>query len=127
MQEERDHLKKQVTSLKDKVDLLNVEKNLLEEQMIENVNNLAVKEEDVEEMRRRDRERELVNTVHNLSGKVADQDQLLAEIKEDNIFLKRQLKEVTSKENKGGFRIFGKENVLNKIEDPQVGNQSHLE
>ena len=127
MQEERDHLKKQVTSLKDKVNLLNVEKNLLEEQMIENVNNLAVKEEDVEEMRRRDRERELVNTVHNLSGKVADQDQLLAEIKEDNIFLKRQLKEVTSKENKGGFRIFGKENVLNKIEDPQVGNQSHLE
>ena len=90
--------------------------------MIENVNNLAVKEEDAEEMRRRDRERELVNTVHNLSGKVADQDQLLAEIKEDNIFLKRQLKEVTSKENKGGFRIFGKENVLNKIEDPQVIN-----
>ena len=122
MQEEKEKLKKEVTSLRDKVDLLNTEKNLLEEQMIDNVNTLAVKEEadNDEEERRKDREKELLKTVENLSRKVADQDQLLAEIKEDNICLKKQLKELSIKESKGGFRIFGKENVSNKIEDPQV-------
>ena len=108
--------------MRDKVDLLNTEKNLLEDQMIDNVNTLAVKEEEdnEEEERRQDREKELLKTVENLSRKVADQDQLLAEIKEDNICLKKQLKEHVIKESKGGFRIFGKENVSNKIEDPQV-------
>ena len=122
MQEEKEKLKNEVTSLRDKVDLLNTEKNLLEEQMIDNVNTLAVKEEadNNEEERRKDREKELLKTVENLSRKVADQDQLLAEIKEDNICLKKQLKELSIKESKGGFRIFGKENVSNKIEDPQV-------
>jgi len=121
MQEEKEKLKKEVTSLRDKVDLLNTEKNLLEEQMIDNVNTLAVKEEadNDDEERRKDREKELLKTVENLSRKVADQDQLLAEIKEDNICLKKQLKELSIKESKGGFRIFGKENVSNKIEDPQ--------
>lgn len=122
MQEEKEKLKKEVSSLRDKVDLLNTEKNLLEDQMIDNVNTLAVKEEadNEEEERRKDREKELLKTVENLSRKVADQDQLLAEIKEDNICLKKQLKELFIKESKGGFRIFGKENVsINKIEDPQ--------
>jgi len=121
MQEEKEMLKKEVTSLREKVDLLNTEKNLLEDQMIENVNTLAVKEEtdNEEEMRRKDREKELLKTVENLSRKVADQDQLIAEVKEDNICLKKQLKEVSMKDSKGGFRLFGKENVSNKIEDPQ--------
>merc|ERR1719445_565880 len=121
MLEEKEMLKKEVTSLRDKVDLLNTEKNLLEDQMIDNVNTLAVKEEadNEEEMRRKDREKELLKTVENLTRKVVDQDQLIAEVKEDNICLKKQLKEVSMKESKGGFRLFGKENVSNKIEDPQ--------
>ena len=129
MLEEKEMLKKEVTSLRDKVDLLNMEKNLLEDQMIDNVNTLAVKEEadNEEEMRRKDREKELLKTVENLTRKVVDQDQLIAEVKEDNICLKKQLKEVSMKESKGGFRLFGKENVSNKIEDPQVKSISFNE
>ena len=129
MLEEKEMLKKEVTSLRDKVDLLNTEKNLLEDQMIDNVNTLAVKEEadNEEEMRRKDREKELLKTVENLTRKVVDQDQLIAEVKEDNICLKKQLKEVSMKESKGGFRLFGKENVSNKIEDPQVKSISFNE
>ena len=125
MQEERDTLKKEVSSLKDKVGLLNVEKNLLEEQMMETVQHQAVKEEEdnQEELRRRDREEELLMTVKTLSERVANQDQQMAELKEDNILLKKQLKEMAVKETKTtAFRIFGgnKENINNIIEDPQV-------
>ena len=124
MQEERDKLKREVVGLKDKVGLLSVEKTLLEEQMMENVRKQA--DDEVDDVKRKDREEELLNTVKNLSEKVADQDQMLAEVKEDNVLLKKQLKELSLKENKGsGFRIFGnnKENSLNgSIEDPQVYN-----
>ena len=127
IQEERDQLKSEVKSLKDKVELLNVEKTLLEQQMVENVNTQAVKEEECEEeeIKRRDREEELVNTVKTLSERVGDQDNQLAELKEDNNLLKKQIKELSVKENKpSGFRIFGtsKENVCsdNNIQDPQV-------
>merc|ERR1712058_133088 len=70
-------------------------------------------------------------TVQNLSERVADQDQELAEIKEaniilkqDNIILKKQVKELQLKESKSsGFRIFGstgKENISSGIlDDPQ--------
>jgi len=125
MQEERDSLKKEVSGLKDKVGLLNVEKNLLEEQMMETVQHQAIKEEEnkEEEMRRRDREEELLMTVKTLSERVANQDQQMAELKEDNILLKKQLKEMAIKETKTtSFRIFGgtgKENISNRIEDPQ--------
>ena len=124
MQEERDKLKQEVVGLKDKVGLLSVEKTLLEEQMMENVRKQA--DNEVDDVKRKDREEELLNTVKNLSEKVADQDQMLAEVKEDNVLLKKQLKELSLKENKGsGFRIFGnnKENSLNgSVEDPQVNN-----
>ena len=124
MQEERDKLKQEVVGLKDKVGLLSVEKTLLEEQMMENVRKQA--DNEVDDVKRKDREEELLNTVKNLSEKVADQDQMLAEVKEDNVLLKKQLKELSLKENKGsGFRIFGnnKENSMNgSVEDPQVNN-----
>lgn len=127
MQEERDKLKREVVGLKDKVGLLSVEKTLLEEQMMENVRKQA--DDEVDDVKRKDREEELLNTVKNLSEKVADQDQMLAEVKEDNVLLKKQLKELSLKENKGsGFRIFGnnKENSLNgSIEDPQVYSFFH--
>ena len=135
MQVERDSLKKEVSGLKDKVGLLNVEKNLLEEQMMETVQHQAIKEEEnkEEEMRRRDREEELLMTVKTLSERVANQDQQMAELKEDNILLKKQLKEMAIKETKtASFRIFGgtgKENISNRIEDPQVEsllNNSHI-
>ena len=62
-------------------------------------------------------------TVKTLSERVANQDQQMAEMKEDNILLKKQLKEMAVKETKTtAFRIFGgnKENINNIIEDPQV-------
>ena len=126
IQEERDALKGEVKGLRDKLDLLSVEKTLLEEQMTENVNSQATKEEESleEESRRRDREEELVNTVKTLSERVANQDNQLAEIKEDNHLLKKQLKEMSIKETKNtGFRIFGtsKENISSSghLDDPQ--------
>ena len=82
--------------------------------------------------KRKDLEEELTITVQNLSERVADQDQELAEIKEaniilkqDNIILKKQVKELQLKESKSsGFRIFGstgKENISSGIlDDPQV-------
>ena len=83
-----------------------------------------------EEIKRRDREEELVNTVKTLSERVGDQDTELAELKEDNNLLKKQIKELSVKENKpSGFRIFGtsKENVCsdNNLQDPQVKNYFH--
>merc|ERR1719415_142542 len=88
-----------------------------------------VREEEEEvraEQQRRDREEELRRTVTVLSSRVGDQDQELAEIKEDNIVLRRQVKDLSqNKENKESprFRIFGgnlKENSApDKIEDPQ--------
>merc|ERR1712107_632260 len=75
-------------------------------------------------IKRRDREEELLNTVKTLSERVGDQDNQLAELKEDNNLLKKQIKELSVKENKpSGFRIFGtsKENVCseNNLQDPQ--------
>jgi len=106
-------------------------KTLLEEQMMENVHQAAAKEEaeSLEDLKRKDREEELTRTVKNLSERVADQDQELAEIKEnniilkqDNIILKKQVKELQLKESKSGFRIFGstgKENISAALDDPQ--------
>ena len=111
------------------MELLLQEKNLLEQQQVETVNSKAREEEEEEreEQQRKDREEELVKTVMRLSSRVGDQDQELAEVKEDNIVLRRQIKDLSqNKENKESprFRIFGgnlKENsVPEKIEDPQV-------
>jgi len=133
LQDEKEEMKKEIQNLKDKVGLLNVEKTLLEEQMMENVHRAAAREEadSLEDLKRKDLEEELTRTVQNLSERVADQDQELAEIKEaniilkqDNIILKKQVKELQLKESKSsGFRIFGstgKENISSGIlDDPQ--------
>ena len=122
-----------MSRLREKVELLSLEKNLMEQQQVETVNSKAreEQEEEREEQQRKDREEELMKTVMKLSSRVADQDQELAEVKEDNIALRRQIKDLRQdKENKESprFRIFGgnlKENsVPDKIEDPQVGGLS---
>ena len=119
--------------LREKVELLSVEKNMLEHQVVDTVARKDTKEQEEqrEEQERKDREEELVMTVMRLSERVGDQDQELAEIKEDNIVLRRQVKDLSeNKENKEAprFRIFGgnmKENsVPDKIEDPQVSDLS---
>ena len=131
---EKGDLKAEVVRLREKLDLLSLEKNLLEQQVVETVSAKA-KEEEEEELRedqeRRDREEELVMTVQRLSSRVADQDQELAEVKEDNIVLRKQIKDLSqNKENKESprFRIFGgnlKENSApDKLEDPQVSGQN---
>ena len=127
---EKADLKTEVIRLREKVELLSVEKTLLEQQAVETIGRKE-EEEEREEQERRDREEELVMTVMRLSERVGDQDQELAEIKEDNIVLRRQVKDLSeNKENKEAprFRIFGgnmKENsVPDKIEDPQVSDLS---
>ena len=117
------------------MELLSLEKSLLEQQVADTASR-KVREEEEEaraEQQRRDREEELMKTVTVLSSRVGDQDQELAEIKEDNIVLRRQVRDLSqNKENKESprFRIFGgnlKENsALDKIEDPQVGLKSEL-
>ena len=130
---EKGDLKAEVVRLREKLDLLSLEKNLLEQQVVETVSAKAREEEEElrEDQERRDREEELVMTVQRLSSRVADQDQELAEVKEDNIVLRKQIKDLSqNKENKESprFRIFGgnlKENSApDKLEDPQVSGQN---
>ena len=119
-----------MSRLREKVELLSLEKNLLEQQVEDRVSSRLRQEQEEkrEEQQRKDREEELMETVMRLSSRVGDQDQELAEVKEDNIVLRRQIKDLRQdKENKESprFRIFGgnlKENsVPDKTEDPQVG------
>ena len=128
MSAEREELRGEVVGLREKVELLSVEKTLLEQQITESLTRRVEEEEqeDREEQERRDREEEMMNTVRTLSERVADQDQELAEVKEDNIVLRKQIKDLAiNKENKdsGRFRIFGgnlKENSApDRLEDPQ--------
>ena len=125
MSAEREELRGEVVGLREKVELLSVEKTLLEQQITESLTR-RVEEDEQEEQERRDREEEMMNTVRTLSERVADQDQELAEVKEDNIVLRKQIKDLAiNKENKdsGRFRIFGgnlKENSApDRLEDPR--------
>jgi len=136
-QEEQDRLRREVEDLKEKVRLVNIEKDHMEEHMAEVIEEHRIRSPvtavgdrfDEEEQRRRDREEELMITVQRLTERVQTQDQELAEAKEDNIVLKSQvkyLKESRNKENREGsrFRLFGghKENSPadeNMFEDPQ--------
>ena len=122
MSAEREELRVEVVGLREKVELLSVEKTLLEQQITESLTRRV----EEEEQERRDREEEMMNTVRTLSERVADQDQELAEVKEDNIVLRKQIKDLAiNKENKdsGRFRIFGgnlKENSApDRLEDPR--------
>eukprot|EP00092_Neocalanus_flemingeri_P025669 GFUD01027830.1.p1 GENE.GFUD01027830.1~~GFUD01027830.1.p1 ORF type:complete len:556 (+),score=215.44 GFUD01027830.1:174-1841(+) len=138
-QKDKDMLRREVDDLKEKVMLVNMEKEHIEEQMAELVDQqrcqsplTAVKEgkDEQEEQRRRDRDEEMMNTVQHLTDRVQSQDQELAEAKEDVIVLRKQvssLKEGKGKESREGsrFRIFGggKESSSavedGQFEDPQ--------
>jgi len=121
MQEEQERLRREVDDLKEKVRLVNMEKELMEDQVAEMVEHqrcqsplTAVREveEEEEEQRRRDREEEMMNTVQRLTDRVQNQDQELAEAKEDNIVLRSQVKSLKEGKEKDGreggrFRLFG--------------------
>lgn len=134
--EEQDGLRKEVEQLKEKVKLINLEKEHMETQMVQLVeqqrcqspSNAVRDGKEVEEQRRKDREEELMNTVQRLTARVQSQDQDLAEAKEDNIVLRSQIsgfKEEKKKEGKEGmrFRIFGGGKEIpagnDNCEDPQ--------
>eukprot|EP00091_Calanus_sinicus_P009098 TRINITY_DN21490_c0_g1_i1.p1 TRINITY_DN21490_c0_g1~~TRINITY_DN21490_c0_g1_i1.p1 ORF type:complete len:200 (-),score=81.50 TRINITY_DN21490_c0_g1_i1:133-732(-) len=118
--EEQDGLRKEVEKLKEKVKLINLEKEHMETQMVQLVeqqrcqspSHAAREGREVEEQRRKDREEELMNTVQRLTARIQSQDQNLAEAKEDNIVLRSQIrgfKEEKRKEAKEGmrFKLFG--------------------
>lgn len=134
--EEQDGLRKEVEKLKEKVKLINLEKENMETQMVQLVEQQrcqspshAVREgKEVEEQRRKDREEELMNTVQRLTARIQSQDQDLAEAKEDNIVLRSQIrgfKEEKRKESKEGmrFKLFGSGKEIftgnDNCEDPQ--------
>jgi len=135
-QEEQKHLQNEVEALKEKVRLINIEKAQLEEQKFEQDEvfykqsitvGIQVDEKKEEDQKRRDREEELVNTVKKLTERMETQDTKLAEVKEDNFVLRKQitsLKESLKKGNNASkLRIFnlGKENTVpsENFDDPK--------
>jgi len=135
-QEEQDTLRKEVDQLKEKLKLVNLEKESMEAQMVQLVEQQRCQSpvrgvqdrREQEEQRRKDREEELMSTVQRLTTRVQAQDQDLAEAKEDNIVLRSQircLKGEKKKESKEGgrFKLFGggRENPPGKdiLEDPK--------
>jgi len=114
-QEDQDRLKKEVENLKEKVKLINLEKESLETQIVEladhkkQTQQLQAIQEMEDDQRRKDREEELMNTVQRLTERVQNQDQELAEAKEDNIVLRNQLRNFKELKVKDGlkFKIFG--------------------
>ena len=114
-QEEQERLKREVEDMKGKLQLVNIEKEDLEEQVTSLVNKQnyqelhTVAKDMEEEQKRKDKEEELLTTVQKLTIRVQSQDQDLAEAKEDNIVLRSQVKSLKEKECKDGgrFKIFG--------------------
>jgi len=119
-QEEQDTLKKEVDQLKEKLKLVNLEKESMETQMVQLVEQQRCQSpvralqdrREMEEQRRRDREEELMSTVQRLTTRVQTQDQDLAEAKEDNIVLRSQIRSLKGEKRKEGkeggrFKLFG--------------------
>merc|ERR1712173_12406 len=82
-QEEQDTLRKEVDQLKEKLKLVNLEKESMEAQMVQLVEQQRCQSpvralqdrREMEEQRRRDREEELMSTVQRLTTRVQAQDQ----------------------------------------------------
>jgi len=115
--EDQDMMKKEVDGLKEKLKLVNLEKEHMETQMVQLVEQQRCQSpvqerKDVEEQRRKDREEELMSTVQRLTTRVQSQDQDLAEAKEDNIVLRSQVRSLKGEKRKeakegGRFKLFG--------------------
>lgn len=133
-QEDQDTLRKEVDQLKEKLKLVNLEKENMEAQMVQLVEQQRCQSpvrafqdrREVEEQRRRDREEELMSTVQRLTTRVQAQDQDLAEAKEDNIVLRSQIRSLKGEKRKeskegGRFKLFGgvKEIPTDILEDPK--------
>ena len=89
----------------------------------------AVVNKNIEERLVDYREKELMTIVQCLTGRLQDQDQDLADVKEDNIFLRMQIRNLRvskGKESKSGgiFKMFGGDTDSSKeqtqYEDPQI-------
>jgi len=135
-QEDQDTMRKEVDQLKEKLKLVNLEKESMEAQMVQLVEQQRSQSpvraqqdrREAEEQRRKDREEELMSTVQRLTTRVQAQDQDLAEAKEDNIVLRSQIRSLKGERRKeskegGRFKLFGggKEIPLvhDLLEDPQ--------
>jgi len=128
-QDDQDRLEKEVRVLREKVNLINIEKEELEKQMFNFHAEQSTKQTEYTnemEQKMQDRAVELLNTVQRLTERVQNQDHELAEAKEDNIVLRSQVKtlqEEKMKESKR-FKIFGgsrEQCTINEdeITDPQ--------
>merc|ERR1719346_45530 len=135
LQEERDNLKQEVDRLQEKVRLIHMEKEQLDEQVAElmeeqrcrspvtAVSSLALTR-DIGSMAEassalafNNREEELLQTVQALSLRMEEQDEQLAQVKEDNIVLRSQVRSLREtvgtkisprpKGKEGKFRLFG--------------------
>lgn len=98
IQEERDAMKREVEGLQEKVRLIHEEKEGCEEKLAELLEEQRCRSpptavgESLEEQRRQDREQELVGTVEALSLRVQLQDDAEAELREDNLVLRSQVR-----------------------------------
>jgi len=133
-QEDQDTLRKEMDQLKEKLKLVNLEKESMEAQMVQMVEQQRCQSpvqdrrdrRELEEQRRQDREEELMSTVQRLTTRVQAQDQDLAEAKEDNIVLRSQIRSLKGEKRKeskegGRFKLFGgvKEIPADILEDPK--------
>ena len=129
--EEREKIEKEIKDLKEKVKLASVEKDNMEEIVKQQIHGSSstVANENIEKIQVDYREKELMTIVQCLTGRLQDQDQDLADVKEDNIFLRMQIRNLRvskEKDSKSGgiFKIFGgnteSSSGENQYEDPQI-------
>ena len=128
--EEREKIEKEIKDLKEKVKLASVEKDNMEEIVKQQIHGSSiVVNENIEKIQVDHREKELMTIVQCLTGRLQDQDQDLADVKEDNIFLRMQIRNLRGskeKESKSGglFKIFcgntESSSGENQYEDPQI-------
>merc|ERR550525_2175552 len=169
LQEERDKLKQEVERLQEKVRLIHLEKELMEEQgcrspvtavstllpvpvaLTREVGTMAeatVSSKEVSttmdesvtstwQEKRSNREEELLQTVQALSMRVEVQDDQLAQVKEDNIVLRSQVRSLRetvgskvsprSRGKEGKFRLFGMLGTGRGEPEEQFGSEEKYE
>merc|ERR1712088_981548 len=166
--EERDNLKQEVDRLQEKVRLIHMEKEQLDEQVAElmeeqrcrspvtAVSSLALTKdigsmagatvaskeagtmaETSSALGFNNREEELLQTVQALSLRMEEQDEQLAQVKEDNIVLRSQVRSLREtvgtkisprpKGKEGKFRLFGMLGTGRGDPDEQVGSEEKYE
>jgi len=126
-QKENNELQKKIRELYEDLGRSTVEKESMKEQLEQ-----LLEKDDEEQVafsdKQDDKEEALLGAIQCLTVRLQNQDQELAEVKEDNIILRSQIRNLKMKKEKdeksgGRFRLFGgskeENNSIEQLEDPQ--------